>query len=581
VTVSTLLQRNTYTVYIHNQNSNLFNSSPSLSLSDLTCIVWHPPPVAPASEATNSWSTITSERQLSRQVLRKHSEDVYDVSWSPCSTRLITGSVDNKAVIWDVARGKELLTLDGHSNFVQGVSWDPAGQFIVTQSNDRTARVWKENVALVTATLQGKTQQSKMMNYLIAGGQETKMYKCIQVIKAIPAPTLTSSSSSAASSPIVLSAPTVVAKTTSSETTSSSTDAATTNVAGLVEAVVSAAPAPSVIVHTPITKHHLFIDEGLVSFFRRPSWTPDGSLLIMPAGMLKTGGQTGTHQRNTSFVFRRGHFDTPIANLSAATSAKPSIGIRASPVIYRLRSPSSSSSSSSSSSAEPSFNGAFSLAYRMIIAVATLDAIFIYDTQTACPIAAVANMHCDKLTDLTWSQSGNVLLFSSIDGYCSEVTFDEGELGEKLPIDDPLYPSFLRNKKHCPTFLPPKVIVRKEKTAKVAAADEVEGASSSATSTSTPAKPVSSASVMDEIAESEEARPAIKILQPKRKVALIQVSGPGGAPLSSSAAAAVNGDSDGEGEQSSKRVKVVENEDKERATVAAAPRKNAIIGNDD
>lgn len=228
----------------------------------------------------------------------------------------------------------------------------------------------------------------------------------------------------------------------------------------------------------------------------------------------------------------------------------------------------------------------------MIIAVATLDAVFIYDTQNAFPIAAVANMHCDKLTDLTWSQSGNVLLFSSIDGYCSEITFDDGELGERLPVDDPLYPSFLRNKKHSVTFLPPKVVVRKEKTAKAAlaaASDGGEGVeSSSAASTATPAKPASAAAVSGEAAaEGDEARPVIKILQPKRKVALTQVAGPGGAPLSSestsssakvAAAAASDSDSEG-GEPVSKKARVVEGEVNPSST--AAQKKTKLVIDDD
>jgi WD40 repeat protein len=33
-------------------------------------------------------------------VLRRHSEDVYDLAWSPDSTQLISGSVDKTCVIW-------------------------------------------------------------------------------------------------------------------------------------------------------------------------------------------------------------------------------------------------------------------------------------------------------------------------------------------------------------------------------------------------------------------------------------------------------------------------------------------------
>jgi len=39
-------------------------------------------------------------------IFRGHVEDVYDLAWSPDSNQLITGSVDNSAIIWDANKGK-------------------------------------------------------------------------------------------------------------------------------------------------------------------------------------------------------------------------------------------------------------------------------------------------------------------------------------------------------------------------------------------------------------------------------------------------------------------------------------------
>ena len=36
---------------------------------------------------------------------RGHIEDVYDLCWSPDGNNLISGSVDNSAIIWDVMKG--------------------------------------------------------------------------------------------------------------------------------------------------------------------------------------------------------------------------------------------------------------------------------------------------------------------------------------------------------------------------------------------------------------------------------------------------------------------------------------------
>lgn len=73
---------------------------------------------------------------------------------------------------------------------------------------------------------------------------------------------------------------------------------------------------------------------------------------------------------------------------------------------------------------------AFALPYRIIYAVATQDAVLLYDTQQQTPICIVSNLHCAAFTDLTWSNDGLTLLISSSDGFCSTLSFSPGELGE-------------------------------------------------------------------------------------------------------------------------------------------------------
>lgn len=46
------------------------------------------------------------EKWVCHCVLRGHLEDIYDLSWSPDSKRLISGGVDNKAIIWDIENGR-------------------------------------------------------------------------------------------------------------------------------------------------------------------------------------------------------------------------------------------------------------------------------------------------------------------------------------------------------------------------------------------------------------------------------------------------------------------------------------------
>ncbi|KAF2103045.1 WD40 repeat-like protein [Rhizodiscina lignyota] len=80
---------------------------------------------------------------------------------------------------------------------------------------------------------------------------------------------------------------------------------------------------------------------------------------------------------------------------------------------------------------------AFGLPYRMIYAVATQDAIHVYDTQQQKPLCIVSNLHFATFTDLTWSNDGNSLLMTSSDGFCSTLTFQPGELGTQYHAPSP------------------------------------------------------------------------------------------------------------------------------------------------
>lgn len=81
---------------------------------------------------------------------------------------------------------------------------------------------------------------------------------------------------------------------------------------------------------------------------------------------------------------------------------------------------------------------AFGLPYRIVYAVATQDAIHVYDTQQQKPLCVVSNLHYATFTDLTWSSDGQTLLMTSSDGFCSALTFAPGELGTVYPNPVPM-----------------------------------------------------------------------------------------------------------------------------------------------
>jgi WD40 repeat protein/serine/threonine protein kinase len=62
---------------------------------------------------------------------------------SPDGTRVVTGSWDRSAKIWDVAAAKAVVRLDGqHTDYINSVCYSPDGARILTASDDGTARLW-------------------------------------------------------------------------------------------------------------------------------------------------------------------------------------------------------------------------------------------------------------------------------------------------------------------------------------------------------------------------------------------------------------------------------------------------------
>ncbi|MCK4221301.1 MAG: hypothetical protein KAX25_00415 [Dehalococcoidia bacterium] len=67
---------------------------------------------------------------------------MYGAAFLPDGRRIITGSADGTARIWDVASGQQVGILSGHPGAVVSGASSPDGSLIVTGCADGTARVW-------------------------------------------------------------------------------------------------------------------------------------------------------------------------------------------------------------------------------------------------------------------------------------------------------------------------------------------------------------------------------------------------------------------------------------------------------
>eukprot|EP00092_Neocalanus_flemingeri_P016294 GFUD01017639.1.p1 GENE.GFUD01017639.1~~GFUD01017639.1.p1 ORF type:complete len:619 (-),score=181.80 GFUD01017639.1:307-2163(-) len=315
------------------------------------------------------------------KMLRFHLDDVYDLSWSPCGQFLLSGSVDNSAVISNVHKNSKVAHFSDSRGFVQGVSWNKKHNILSTLGSDRACRSYNTNSKKIIS----------------------KTYKSVLNLKD----------------------ETVVKKKKDVKPSEveDSTKPSETKPVNKEEEKKEETKEP-----TKEKEVRLFHDETFKGFFRRLSWSNDGEILVVPSGVIETDGDTKvTH---CSWVFSRVDLSKPA--LCLPTKDKYTIAVRFAPKLYALR-PLKQSPPPPESSSPPTpwtaANSLFALPYRMVYAVATQNAIMFYDTQQAAPFGRVSNVHYTGLTDLTWSPCGTIVFASSSDGYCSIITFSAGEIG--------------------------------------------------------------------------------------------------------------------------------------------------------
>ncbi|CAG5122874.1 unnamed protein product [Candidula unifasciata] len=334
---------------------------------DSTIILWKLNDVPAPSNNIFAEDDVEDDKEtwVCHKTLRGHLGDVVDLSWSKDNSYLISGSVDNCAIIWDVAKGVKYALFKEHKSYVQGVAFDPLGTYVATLSADRSLRLY---------------------NFT------TK--SCVHNVSKMTLPPL------AAPTP-------------------ASTDASTNTL------------------ETKLKPFRIFHDDSLRSFFRRLEFSPDGQLLLAPAGCMELGDKIV----NTSFVFARGAFSKPAVYLPSPE--KTTTVVRANPQLFELRPSENASSQPKVIDGENEVDktkpwekakSLFCLPYRIVFAVGTEESVLLYDTQQTMPVGLLKNIHYHQISDLSWSGDGRALIISSTDGFCTIATFEDNELG--VPYKD-------------------------------------------------------------------------------------------------------------------------------------------------
>lgn len=408
-----------------------------------------------------------------KHMCRSTGSEIYDLAWSPDGVFFITGSMDNIARVWNastgsfnspfwgflllivLSKGQCVRQIAEHNHYVQGVAWDPLNEYIATQSSDRSVHIYtlKTKDGQFTLAQHGKVSKMDLPSRRVSSGSPAPPDLPLRpgdssAIMASPAP---STPGTPTSFSLPMNPPTLAASRRSSFGSSPSIRRSTSPSPALPLPAVKPMDFSPRVHSLGVKNTNIYFNETFTSFFRRLTFTPDGSLLLTPAGQYKIShpptseaGKPTDEIINTVYIYiRAGLNKPPIAHLPG--HKKPSIAVKCSPILYTPRTTSlltkhiTIDTSSTEDDAIPSLpppalstsmvppsvstnpvnsskdghmavpvvpeippNAAFALPYRMVYAVATQDAVLIYDTHQQSPLCMVSNLHYATFTDLTW-----------------------------------------------------------------------------------------------------------------------------------------------------------------------------------
>ena len=347
---------------------------------DNTVIIW-----AQKSRPATFGSTEEKVCWSNHKILRGHSGDVYDLSWNPESKYLISGSVDNYCMIWNIEKAKCVNRFMDHEHFVQGVSWDPRNKYILTQSSDKSVRFYKN------------TESKFEMKFIYINQLKRFEIKNKNNNEQVKEETIKM--------------PIEEDKTNNA------------NLNNLNNAINNKKdkdkdnPQKNALVY-----HYYFADEDQCNtFVRRSCFSPDGKICLLVSGVM----QNPLDKNEIDFVVwgvSRKDFSKP--KFYIPTLNKSSTCVRFCPLIFHKK--------ENNDSSVPAL---LDLNYVMIFAIGTNDSVFIYGTDSIQPRYALTNIHYQSITDLAWN-ADKMLAISSSDGYISFVSFEENELGIPFKPED-------------------------------------------------------------------------------------------------------------------------------------------------
>lgn len=282
--------------------------------------------------------------------------------------------------------GKCVHEIAEHNHYVQGVAWDPLDEYIATQSSDRSMHIYSISYKQGTLEVHAVGKNTKMMHRHSHSHSRTPSRPSLfrrestasdiesvsanEPLKEDSSPSISQQSALLTPTPSVPSTPsTTMFPPPSVERPSSRRSSFSSNAPGSPATYSRYARSPSPMpalpaIRTPAATWNsmkLYGDESYTNFFRRLTFSPDGGLLLTPAGQFEdpsvtpgpskvideqaTRGRKGHPAGDIStqslassvYIYSRANFARPpIARLPG--HKKASVAVKFSPMLYELRS---------------------------------------------------------------------------------------------------------------------------------------------------------------------------------------------------------------------------------------------------